>query len=68
MKTTVVYVRFICQGQCKFKSMCRSPHHSHPLDWKKNQSMVLNVFVVDQAAQTYNIMKNVYSSKYFDYE
>ena len=26
---------------------------AHPFDWKKNQQMVSNVFVVDQSAQTH---------------
>ena len=30
-----------------------SPHHSHPMDGKNNQQMMLNVFVLDQAAQVF---------------
>ena len=48
------------QGYCKFRSTCISSHQSHPLDWKKNQQMVSNVFVVDQAAQAYNIYLIIY--------
>ena len=53
MKTTVVYVMFIHKQQCQFKSICVSPNNSHLSDWKKNQQMVSNVFVADQAVQLY---------------
>ena len=46
--------------QCKFKSICISPHHSYPLYWKKNQQMMSNVFAVDRAAQAYNIYLIIY--------
>ena len=53
MKTTVVYVMFIYQGQCKFKARIM-------LDCKKSLQMVSNVFFVNQAAQAYNIYQIIY--------
>ena len=51
---------FICQGYCKFKSIYISPSPRSRVGLEKDEQMVSNAFVVDEAAQAYNIYLIIY--------